>query len=187
MSTSLHLQPELRYTWADFIALADDDRRELVDGRLLEIEVPTKHHEWMVANVITDLGTWVRKHGGLVLGSGYKVRIREDRGVMPDVQLYRKGSPRGAELGLSTGAPDLVVEVLSPSSRRFDRVTKLGWYRDIGTPEYWLVDPESRSIERLVLDGDTWRLVDAVGEGTFEPDSFPGLSIDLEQLFTLPE
>src|SRR5579863_4326116 len=79
------------YTWQDFIRLDEDDLRELIDGELLEVEVPKRIHEHIVAQLITFLGPWSRQNdAGRVLGSGYKVRVTDRRGVMPDVQFYRK-------------------------------------------------------------------------------------------------
>ena len=63
------------------------------------------------------------------------------------------------------GTPDLVVEILSPSSRRYDRVTKLRWYAQLGVPEYWLVDPDARTLERL----DMGELVSHVPHGPVSP------------------
>src|SRR4029453_4819766 len=90
---SRHLPPaEALHCWEDFIALDEDDLRELVDGRLVEIEVPTGLHEWIAPGRPRRLGNWVHEHrAGVVLASGYKVRIRHDRGVMPDVQFFRSG------------------------------------------------------------------------------------------------
>ena len=168
MEEPRHLPPaEAPYRWEDFVALDEDDLRELVDGRLVEIDVPTGLHEWIVVEVGRHLGNWAHTHrAGFVLGSGYKVRIRHDRGVMPD----------------------LAVEVVSPGSARFDCGTKRAWYASIGTPEYWLVDPERRTVERLVLDpGGDYRLAQlARDDGTFVPDSFPGLAIPLAELWTIP-
>jgi Uma2 family endonuclease len=177
--------PGARYRWADFIALEEDDLRELIDGELLELEVPTKAHERIVMDIGYLLRSWSEEHGGLVLGSGYKVRITDRRGVMPDVQFFCKGHENvGGEQGLEEGAPDLAVEVVSPSSRRYDRVVKLHYYAHIGVPEYWLIDPEARTIERLVLEAGGYRIAEARGdEGVFAPPSFPGLSVDLAKLF----
>lgn len=106
----------------------------------------------------------------------------------PDLQFHRQGREHvGSEQGLEQGAPDLVVEVVSPSSRSHDRVRKLGWYRDIGVPEYWLVDPEPRTVERLVLDQGAWRIADALeGDAVFRPTSFPELEIPLAELWNPP-
>ena len=141
------------YTWDDFVALGEDDLRELIDGELVEVEVPKRQHERIVARLCFFLTGWADAgHGGEALSSGYKVRISERRGVMPDVQFYAQGNePVEEEDGLVRGRPDLVVEVVSPSSQRCDRVTKLRWYAQLGVPEYWLVDGGARTLEQLVL------------------------------------
>ena len=172
-------------TWSDFVELDEDDRRELVDGCLMEGDVPTKTHERIVATLIALLTQWCWARGmGDVLASGYKVRIDERRGVMPDVQLYRDGLPEAQEKGLESGHPDLVIEVISPTSRSRDSVRKLHDYASIGVPEYWLVDPEARTLERLVLRDGLYSIVEALeGDATFAPDAFGGLEIPLERLW----
>jgi Uma2 family endonuclease len=177
------------YTWSDFIALEEDDPRELLDGELLEIEVPNWDHERIVAALITFLGTWAwARKTGQVVGSGYKVRIDDRRGVMPDVQFYRRGnSPAGQQAGLERGRPDLAIEVISPSSRSKDSVRKLHDYAALGVPEYWLIDPEASTLERLVLREGTYSIVEALeGAATFRPDGFEGLEIDLGLLWEEP-
>jgi len=172
--------------WNQFQALEEGDLRELIDGELVEVEVPTKWHEQIVSLIVQYLGPWARAHGkGRVLTSGYKIRISDDRGVMPDVQLlsqdtYRRADPNG----LVDGRPEMVIEVISPSSRRFDRATKLGWYASIGVPEYWLVDPEARTLERLVLrDGRYLIAQTAEGDTVFKAEDHEGLEIPLAELW----
>lgn len=176
-------------TWDDFVALAEDDRRELIDGELVEVEVPNALHEHVVALLIVFLGSWIRpRRAGLLLASGYKVKVSERRGFMPDIQFFRKGNlpSREDEIGLRQGHPDLAVEVVSPSSGRYDRVTKLNGYASIGTPEYWIVDPEARTLERLALSGTNYVIVEALaGDEVFRPASFDGLEIPLRELWEL--
>ncbi|MBI3182346.1 MAG: Uma2 family endonuclease [Myxococcales bacterium] len=178
-----------RYSWRDFVSLEEDDPRELIDGRLVEIDVPTKLHEWIVARLCTYLTTWaMQERAGVVLPSGYKVKVSEQRGVMPDLQFFRRGRwiPDDA---LEEGAPDLAVEVISPSSGRYDHVEKLNWYAAIGTSEYWIVDGERRTLEQLVLDpGKGYRVAAALGgDAVFEPATFPKLRIPLAELWQLPD
>jgi len=143
-------------TWADFLALDEDDQRELIDGVLVEVEMPT-------------------------------VRISDRRGVMPDLQYFGRESARVlAQQALTEGHPDLAVEVVSETSRRHDRVTKLGWYAEIGTPEYWIV-AEAHTLERLILREGRFVIAEALAEdAVFRPESFPGLEIPLPELWTLP-
>jgi Uma2 family endonuclease len=174
------------YTWDDFVGLDEDDLRELIDGELVEVEVPTKAHERISFLIAHWLEGWAESRaGGTTLGSGYKVRITHKRGVMPDVQFFRAGNfPSGQDQGLVEGHPDLVVEVSSPSSVRYDRVTKLTWYAAIGVPEYWIVDPAARTLERLVLERERYTIADALGgQSVFRPASFGGLEIPLARLW----
>jgi len=182
--------PLAEYTWDDFIALDEDDPRELVCGDLVEIEVPGLRHEHAVGVIGFELCRWCLAHkAGRVLLSGYKIRIDDHHGVMPDAQVYRRGNPaRLEEAGLTEGRPDLAVEVVSPSSGRYDRVRKLQWYAGLGVPEYWVVDPNERSLWRLVLQGDHYVVAQVHEEAeTFRPESFPGLEIPLATLWDSPE
>jgi Uma2 family endonuclease len=188
MSTAASLAPQApAVTWAEFVALPDDDRRELIDGRLIEVEMPTDLHEHVVAWLAYHLVGWVRANGGRVFASGYKVKIREDRGVMPDVQLYRRENTARGEQAMVAGRPDLAVEVVSKGSPRYDRVTKLQWYASIAVPEYWIVDPEARIFQRLVLREGLYSIAESLAdEQVLRPESFPGLEIALRELWTLP-
>src|SRR5438132_10529583 len=99
------------HRWEEFLALDDDDKRELIDGHFLEIDLTTKTHEWIVTWLVTCLTIWaLPRRAGIVLASGFKVRIRDDRGVMPDVQFFRRGGRPVPDRGLDRGAPDLAVE-----------------------------------------------------------------------------
>jgi Uma2 family endonuclease len=105
---------------------------------------------------------------------------------MPDVQFYRRGNEVSLDQdsGLVRGRPDLVVEVVSPSSQRYDRVTKLRWYAQLGIPEYWLVDAAARTLERLVLRDGAYVIAASLAEDeTFRPQSFEGLEIPLAKLW----
>jgi Uma2 family endonuclease len=178
------------YTWEDFVALDEDDQRELLDGYLVEVEVPDELHEYAVALLIGLLGAWVHGgHGGLVLASGYKIRIDPRRGWMPDVQFYQPHNlPRGQDDGLTTGHPDLVIEVISPGSEGTDRVIKMRDYAALGVPEYWIVDPRERMLHRLILREGSYVIADAlVGDAVFRPASFEGLEIPLAELWETPD
>lgn len=179
-------EPRRPLSWSDFVALPEDDLRELIDGELVEVEVPGPEHEQIVATLIFHLQSWVLpRRAGHVLGSGYKLRVSDDRGVMPDVQLLSNDTwAQRTPGGLEHGRPELVVEVISPTSRRHDRVTKLRWSAGMGVPEYWIVDPEARTLERLVLrDGGYLIAQAASGDDTFRPSSFEGLQVSLAELW----
>jgi Uma2 family endonuclease len=81
-----------------------------------------------------------------------------------------------------------VIEVVSPSSVRYDRFIKMAWYASIGVPEYWIIDPAVRTFERFVLDGMQYAIADALeGDRVFRPESFEGLEIALSRLWKAAE
>jgi Uma2 family endonuclease len=172
-------------TWEDFVRLPDDDRRELIDGLLVEVEVPAPWHEDMVAELLTRIRPWARRRGMRALASGCRVRITERRGVMPDVQvLSQETYDRADPGGLAGGRPEIAIEIISPRSRGIDRVSKLQWYGSIGVPEYWIVDPERRSVEQLVLRDGTYAPARVVeGDVDFRPVGRKGLVIPLAELW----
>jgi Uma2 family endonuclease len=175
------------HSWDDFLRLGDGDRRELVDGHFVEIDMPTAAHELFVSLLCHYLWGWAMPRGALVLASGYKVRIATHRGVMPDVQLFRAENPsKPAQQGLDEGHPDLAVEVISPSSGRFDRGMKLASYASIGVPEYWIVDIDMRVVDRLLLEGDHFVVAESLAEDrVFRPATFEGLEIPLAALWKI--
>lgn len=173
------------YRWRDFVALPEDDPRELIDGRFVEVELPKRWHEKIVSKLIVRLDPWCEKRGWHVLASNFRVRISDRRGVNPDVQVLTDAIYRSnPEDGLEHGHPELVIEIISPTSKAHDRLRKVDWYASIGVPEYWIIDTEARSIERLALAGNTYRIAQhAEGDVVFRPKSFRGLSIDLRALW----
>jgi Uma2 family endonuclease len=175
-----------RHRWSDFVALPEDDRRELVDGRLVEVEMPTKWHEVMCAKLMLWLGAWAERRGGLqVLGSGYRLRISDSRGAVPDVQLMTDELyEQAGDNGLESGHPELVIEVVSPSSRTHDGLRKLDWYAHLGVPEYWLVNPDTRSLVAHRLQSGVYAIIQhADGDTVFKSKSFKGLKIPLAELW----
>jgi Uma2 family endonuclease len=177
------------YTWDDFVALPDDDRRELIDGELVEVEVvPGQIHEFIVLILGSYLVAYARRRGGRALASGYTVRVSDRRGVMPDIQYFARGNEpdESQDSGLADGRPDVAVEILSPSSRRYDRIVKLEYYAAIKVPEYWIVDPKKRTLHRLVLTKKGYAISAVLeGDATFAPKEFPGLKIPLGELWTM--
>jgi Uma2 family endonuclease len=147
--------------------------------------MPTPVHERVVALFCFMLETWARAgNGGTTFASGLKVRVSERRGVMPDVQFYRRGNEPWGDEGVERGRPDLAIEIISPSSIRYDRVVKLGYYATLGVPEYWIVDVQSGTLERLLLEGTRYTIADALsGDAILTPGTFEGLEVRLAEIW----
>jgi Uma2 family endonuclease len=136
-----------RMTYQDLLRLPEDLlRHELIDGEHYMSPAPAVKHQRIVVNLTRILSTFVRAHRlGEVLVGPVDVLFSEHDVVEPDV-LYVAGTheDRVRERYIA-GAPDLVIEVLSPSNPGYDRVKKLRLYEAQGVPEYWIVDPAAEA------------------------------------------
>jgi Uma2 family endonuclease len=171
----------------DWIALPEDEPGELVDGQLVEEEVPSYVHEFLVVLLARLLGDWAIPRGGLVAGSDAKFVVGPDRGRKPDLTVYFPESRFPPAHGAVSVPPDVAVEIVSPTPRdgRRDRVEKITEYAAFGIRYYWLVDPQMRSLEVLELGADG-RYAHAVGQSAGVVEDVPGcagLTVDLDALW----
>lgn len=130
-------------TAEDYWALPDDRRAELIDGALYDMAPPGLTHQTIVLKLCRVLDEYVEKHGGAcrVLPAPFAVNLYADDStyVEPDISVVCNLEKLTERCCL--GAPDLVVEVVSPASRRMDYLTKADRYARAGVREYWIVDP----------------------------------------------
>ncbi len=179
---------ERRMTLAEWADLPEDEPGELVDGRLVEEEVPDYVHEVVVGWLIRVLGIWIAPLGGLVGGSDAKFAVTPERGRKPDVTVFLPGSRKPPRRGVVRVPPDIAVEVISPSPRdgRRDRIQKVEEYAAFGVRWYWLVDPEAQTLEIWELGADG-RYVYALGAAEGLVTKVPGcegLELDLNALWS---
>lgn len=173
------------HAWA---ALPEDEPGELVDGRLVEEEMPSYVHEAIVAWLLVHVGAWALARGGSVAGSEAKFAVGPTRGRKPDLSVHLPGAPLPpGRAPLLTKPPGIAVEVISPRPRdaKRDRVDKLDEYAAFGVHWYWIVDPELRTLEIYELGSDR-RYVRALGaaDGKIAVPGCDGLEIDLDALWS---
>jgi Uma2 family endonuclease len=163
-----------------------DEPGELVDGLLVEEEVPSTIHELVISWLIFTLGTWGHPRRALVLGSGLRIAVSRTRGRVPDMAVYLAGA-RPQARGLIRVPPSIMVEVITrtPRDERRDRVEKAAEYAAFGVQWYWLLDPEMRTLEILERQPDgRYAHAAAASEGVMENvPGCAGLSIDLGALW----
>ena len=177
-----------RATYEDYLNTPDETRYELRDGELVMVQAPRTTHQEIVGELHAILRRHVRTKGigklyfaptDVVLWDGDEANV-----VEPDllfVSTARAGIITEANV---QGAPDLVVEVLSPSTESVDKGYKRDLYARHGVGEYWLVDPDARSIEVLRLGATGYETA-----GTYEPGqaltspTLDGLTIDVDEVF----
>jgi Uma2 family endonuclease len=158
MSTQLDQQ----LTVDDLDLFPDDGNRyELIEGELFVSRAPRLFHQVVVANIIASVRPFLDRNpiGMIVPGPG--VIFSQFSGVIPDV-VFISNEQRGeiASGDKVTGAPALVIEILSPGAEnaRRDRIAKRHLYAKYGVKEYWIVDYKKRAIEVYVLDGEMLNL-----------------------------
>jgi Uma2 family endonuclease len=176
-----------RMSLDEWATLAEDEPGEIVDGYLVEDEVPENVHELVVAWLIRVLGAWGSSLGVIVLGSGARYAVAKARGRMPDVSLFLPGMPRPPRRGLNRQPPSIAIEVVSetPRDARRDRVEKLQEYASFGVHWYWIVDPWLRSFQIHELDSERRyvHVVDATDRIIDPVPGCEGLRIDLGELW----
>ncbi len=148
-----------QWTYAHYAALPDDGNRyEVLDGVLyMAPPSPFKWHQGSVVRLTHYLFAQVElKNLGHVYVAPFDVQLSEQVIVEPDVLVVLHGSQAQITASRIIGAPDLVIEVLSPGTATYDRTLKRAAYARAGVREYWLVEPLQHTVEVLVLEKDTY-------------------------------
>jgi Uma2 family endonuclease len=176
-----------RLTYDDLELIAQErkgDRQELIDGELMVTPSPTPIHQIISINIAYALVHHIREHGvGIVLDAPIDVRLTPRDILVPDIVFI--AHHRMHIIGPKTidAAPDLVVEILSPGTRHRDLDTKHALYARFGVQEYWIVDPDGRSVSAMVLVGDHYEPIPTGEDGAIVPRILPGLRLSLQQVF----
>ena len=143
------------YTIDDIYALPEGQRAELIDGQIYDMAPPIPMHQELVMELSATLRDYIKKNGGpcKVYPAPFAVFLNEDdrNYVEPDISVICDSSKvdnRGYQ-----GAPDFIIEIVSPSSQRMDYLTKLFKYRTAGVREYWIVNPLQRTVQVYSFEG----------------------------------
>lgn len=169
------------YRLADWDALPESPRCELIFGRLYVSPSPTIVHQVSITAFWEVLEAFARERGGLAIVAPIDVVLADHSVVQPDL-VYVGPERRDRASTRVNGAPDLAVEILSPGTARRDRGVKLKLFADHGVREYWIVDPDARQVEFLVARRG--RFVVALPEGdVYRSEAIDGLSLDLRAVW----
>ena len=144
------------YTIADIEALPDGERAELIDGEMFMMATPMTVHQRILVRLILNIGSYIEKNIGNceLLPAPFGVFIKKDdrNYVEPDISVIcheDKLDEKGCH-----GAPDWVIEIVSPSSKKMDYVRKTALYLKTGVREYWIVDPDRETV--TIYEADRW-------------------------------
>lgn len=177
---------EKRWTIEEWLNLPEGPPfYELEDGRLVEMPSPRFEHQRIVGRLYGVLDRWAEEKGLGTVVMAVDVALPTGRGYIPDLAFISR--EREGELlapdGKVHGSPNLVVEVISPTTKLRDRIQKMRGYFEAEVEWVWLIDSGDLSIEEFKWTPEGYLLtVAAVSGEVFEPKAFPGLKINLAEL-----
>ncbi len=188
MSAPLHLKKQ--HTYADYLEWPEDERWELIDGVAYNMgPAPSTRHQLVSGALFAQIHHFLAEKECSVLSAPFDVRfpegIKNDDSIMdvvqPDILVIcdpSKLDDRGC-----LGAPDFIVEIISPSTASRDYILKSKLYEKNGVKEYWIVHPIDNVIHVYLLDRKKYHISIHEGKGAIEATALPGLIIDLDIVF----
>ena len=182
----------MQYSFADYLTWLEDERWELVDGVPYLQATPTPLHQDILGGIFAQFFSFLQGKECKVYVAPFCVRLADtadipdeavNQVVEPDISVVcdqTKIDPKGCK-----GAPDLIVEIISPSSVKRDRFIKFNLYEKAGVKEYWLVEPEAKLVSVFVLqDNQRYGRPEVFAEdGLIAVNIFPTLTVDLSLVF----
>lgn len=182
-----------RYTFADYLTWDENERIEIIDGEAFLMAAPSSKHQEISMEISRQLANFLVGKPCRVYPAPFNVRLFAKDGdapedvdtvVEPDISVIcdrSKIDARGCK-----GAPDLIVEILSPSSLRNDRLVKLRLYQRAGVREYWIADPENKTVQVFLLNsnGILYPHEDYGQEDVAKVNVLDGCFIELDKVFS---
>ena len=178
-----------RLTYEDYLNIPGDDRYELINGELILVSSPNEAHQATSARVMFNLMGFVTDLDlGRVYHAPFDVLLTDPDGslnvVQPDLIFVSRERESIITPANIQGAPDLLVEILSPSTRRLDMTTKLELYARHGVREYWIADPAAQTIAVMLLKDGQYETVGEYGvQDTLTSPTLEGFSVSLDSVF----
>ena len=191
MSGSDHVKPAssgLKLTYDDFVLFPDDGmRHELIDGEHYLTPSPNMRHQQISMNLVLLIGNWLEGHpAGRLFHAPFDVVLSKYDVVAPDLLYVSKERSNVLTTPNVQGAPDLVIEIGSPSTRRRDETIKRRLYERSDVLEYWIVDPDIELVRVYRRSGESFaRPIELSREAgdVLSPSLLPGLELPLARIF----
>ncbi|MGR3309287.1 MAG: Uma2 family endonuclease [Candidatus Brocadiales bacterium] len=176
---------KVKFTYQDYLHMPEDKRYELIEGEFFMVPSPNESHQHVSGELGFILQSFVKKNkSGSIYYAPFDVVFSDEDVVQPDIVFVSKGRRNIITKNNIKGAPDLLIEILSPKISYRDREIKRKLYFKYGVKEYWIVDPEGQNIEVLSISEDGYKTSGTYNINT--PLSSPllkDLLIDLKEVF----
>ena len=172
-------------TYADYVKIDDNNRYEVFNGELRMVPAPSTDHQFISRDLEFLVWNFVNKKGlGEVLYAPIDVVLDDDEVYQPDLVFIKRDRQGTIERDAIHGVPDLIIEIVSPSSVFYDTVEKKEIYRKYGVNEYWLVFPDEKAIEVFVLENGAYQeFCRCKKNGCVASKILEGLKIDAKDVF----
>ena len=182
---SVLLKKVERFTYADYCKWDDGQRWELIDGEAYAMALSGVVHQRVLTKVVSRFGPFLEGKKCEVFVAPMDVRLNVDKGddtvVQPDLLVVC--DPKKIDKNSINGAPDLVVEILSPSTLKYDKVQKYAKCKEAGVAEIWFVDPANSAVEVHKQESNQYSFSVYIGEDKITVDFLPEFEIDLQDIF----
>ena len=179
-----YLEEERRKREAYYDWITEDDKAEFIFGEIIVQSPAKKRHTDASANLTSLLRTYVDENSLGFVGSETVLVAFTRNDYLPDIVYYGpQSAARLTDDQMKFPPPDLIVEVLSPSTEEKDRTTKFDDYEDHGVSEYWLVDPKERFVEQYILRDGNYQLLSKMQRGSIISEVVEGFEIPIEAIF----
>ena len=178
-------KPTTRFTYKDYLETPDDERWELLNGELHMAPSPNMSHQDAQSKLGSRLGNFVEERNlGRVYFAPADVVLSDTNVVQPDLLFVSREREQIITHANIQGAPDLAVEIRSPSTGERDRTVKRKLYAEHGVKEYWLVDPDAATVTVLVLGERDFEEAGVYRKGqTLSSPTLKGFSVNLDDIF----
>ena len=174
----------VRLTYEDYANTPDDERYELINGELIMAAAPNEPHQEISMLLGWQFIPAVQRGLGRVYAAPFDVVLSDHDVVQPDLLFVLKENEHIITRANIQGAPDLVVEILSPSTSRRDWNEKRDLYAKYGVGELWIADPDERVVWVMALRDGEYEVVGKYGDTqTFRSPTLAGVTIDLREVF----
>jgi len=168
-------------TYEDWLAIDDGNRYELLNGELYMMSAPATQHQAILMEISRQLANFLLDKPCNVYPAPFGVHLNKDTVFQPDIVVVcdpDKINEKGCE-----GAPDFVVEILSPSTANYDCIVKYKEYLHAGVKEYWIVDPTNKTVFVNFLKGSEYVLETYSDANNIPVNVLPELAIDMKLAF----
>jgi Uma2 family endonuclease len=179
-----HLTEKKRWTYQEYVELDDDKRYEIIEGELLMSPAPNFQHQIISRDLGTILWGYVQqKDLGEVVFAPLDVILDEENVVEPDIVFIAKENLAIVHAKGIIGSPDVLIEILSPSSLYRDKYQKKELYERFKVKEYWIVDPANSTIEVFVLQETGYTLFSFAAEkGKIQSKVIEGFEVEIAEI-----